>query len=236
MTKTLADLRAVKPVGRRESTVSLCLAPHLVAEIQALTAKHDRLAPAPTSDDDEPAGPPRRVGGARPEGAALRARIAELLEEMREYEGELTIRANLTDGEWRRWTNDHPARDEGEPGYDRDQRVTAGFCDADALIDALGLFVHQWNSEPTTAEDWAEVFEPSIGTADKADVASRVVGLYESRLDFQGLRSALSPILKRLNDSSSPATSGSPTGDSTVGSPESSTSTTTTTKAESQAS
>lgn len=227
MTKTVAELRATKPEGRPHRTIPLCLAPHLVTEVQDLTHEHDRLNLTSTEDEqgDAADGPPQRVGGTKssPRLKEIRARLAELLEEMAEYEGDLTIRANLTDGEWRRWMNEHPPRAEGEPGHERDQRVTAGFCDADALIDHLGAFVHQWNSEPITAADWAEVFEPVVGTADKADMAGHVVTLYESRLGFQGLRSALSLNLKRLNGSGSPATSASPTSASTAGNPDEST-------------
>lgn len=235
MTKTVAELRANKPTGRPLRTMSVCLKPELMAEVQALTAEHDRLlalVPAPVDEDgDEKDGPPGRMGGESPEAkreradaeaqvSEIRDRLAALLDEMAEYEGEMTLRANLSDGEWRRWLNAHPARSEGEPGHERDDRVTVGFCNADALIDDLGTFVHQWNGEHITATDWAEVFEPAIGTADKATMATRIVELYESRLDFPRLRSGLSSSLKRLNDSDSRATSASPTSGSTAGSPD----------------
>lgn len=229
MSKSIAELRANKPSSRPQRTTALCLAPHLIAEVQRLSTEHDNLGLTPT--DPEADGPPQRVGGDEKSKRAkqIRARLEELFAEMVEYEGELTLAANLTDGEWRRWTNEHPARAEGEPGHDRDQRVTVGFCDADALIDKLGEFVHSWNSEPITAGDWAEVFEPVVASADKADLAMRVVELYESRLDFRRLRNVLSTNLTRWNGSDSPATSASATSDSTAGSPDKSSAATTAT-------
>jgi hypothetical protein len=91
-------------------------------------------------------------------------------------------------------------------------------CDADALIDNLGAFVHSWNGEALTAADWADIFEPVVGSGDVGEMASNVVGLYEGRLNFPQWRSALSSNLKKLNDYSSPAPSESLTSDSTAGS------------------
>lgn len=221
--KTLAELRAQKPTGRAKSLVTLCIAPDLVAETHSLTTELGNL-PA-YADDDEVAGPPQKLGDqsavvARQRAAQIRARLGELLEEMAEYEGNLWICANLTDGEWRRWVNEHPARGEDDPGYDRDLRVTSGVCNADDLIDNLGKFVHEWNGEPVTAEDWADIFEPVVGSGDLAEIASKVVYLYEGRLNFPQWRAALSTSLKKLNDYSSPAPSESPTSDSTDGSPD----------------
>lgn len=249
MSKSLAELRAErteKPAGRRPTrTLTVCLAPDLLQRVRVASDECDRLQwlarpVASESDEDTPDGPPKRVGGedpaAKKERDEARAKLADahatlksLLAEMGDYEGEFTLRANLTDGEWRRWANEHPARGEGEPGHERDQRVTLGYCSADALIDHLGAFVHQWNSEPVSAVDWAEVFEPDVVTADKAEMATGVVALYESRLDFPRMRSSLSANLKRWSDSNSPASSASATSDSTAGSPDESTADTTAT-------
>lgn len=230
MTKTLAELRAEKagkPATRPQRTVTLCLAPEIMAEVTLLTAEHDRLVTDPSPGDTDAA--PQRLAGAKKSARAkeIRARLAELSEQMSEYEGEMVLRANLTDGDWRNWTNAHPARAEGQPGYDRDQRVTLAYCDADALIDNLGAFLHTWNSEPVTAADWADWMEAQVGTAEKADMATRVIELYESRLDFQRLRTGLSRNLKRWSASDSRETSESATSDSTAGSPSESTEATT---------
>ena len=118
--------------------MTLCLTPALVAEVQALSEELSSLTIPGRSEDGERKGPPRRMGqGTGPREAEIQERLAALLAEMAEHEGELRIRANLTDGEWRRWVNEHPARDEDEPGFDRDQRVTLGYCNADDLLDIL---------------------------------------------------------------------------------------------------
>lgn len=231
--KSLADLRAQKPTGRPERSIHLCLAPELVAEAQTLTTELSNIPSfLVANDDEEPTGPPRKLGdpeavAARDRAAAIRARLAEVLAEMAEHEGEMRLRANWTDGEWRRWVNEHPSREEGVAGFERDQRVTGGFCNADDLIDTLGAFVHQWNGEDLSPTDWADIFEPVVATADVAQMATLVAGLYEGRLDFPQWRNALSTNLKRLNDFSSPANSESPTSASTAGSPASDTSATT---------
>lgn len=223
--KTLADLRADKPIGRPERSVTLCLAPHLIAETQALTTELQNLPSfEPADPEGDPTGPPRKLGDpasarAREQAAVIRGRLAEVLEQMAEHEGEMRVRANLTDGEWRRWVNEHPPRDEGQAGYERDQRVAGGVCDADALIDNLGTFAHAWNGDDLTEGDWAEIFEPVVASGDLAEMANGVIGLYEGRLNFPQWRSALSTNLKRLNDSTSPRDSGSATSDSTAGSP-----------------
>lgn len=216
MAKSLAELRATRPQSRPERSVTLCLVPALVAEVQSLTEELTDL-----SGRKEPGeGSPRRMGqglGAR--ATEIQARLTELLEEMAEHEGELRLRATRTDGEWRRWCNEHPAREEGEPGYDRDMRVTSGYCNADDLLDDLATYALSWNGEPLAPTDFADIIEPATSTADKAEIATAVVSMYESRLDFPRLRSSLSASLKRSSALNSPQPSESPTSDSTDGNP-----------------
>lgn len=214
MPKSLADLRAAPPQARPERVVKISLAVDLIDEVQSLSGELARLPLTAVTEPDEPEdGPPRRQGqgedperrAARERATEIQARLAELLEEMADSEGEFGLRANLTDGEWRIWCNAHPPRPEGTPGHDRDQRVTYGLVDADALMDGLAPFAHTWNGEPLQDGDWARIFEPFLVTAYKAEMAEAVVAMYESRLDFQRLRSSLSGNLKRLNGSGSPA-------------------------------
>lgn len=220
MSRSLADLRASKPQSRPERSLTLCLAPHLVAEVQILTEELSSLRPAPLDTDGDRPGRPRRLGqGEDPRTVEIRERLDVLLTEMAEHEGEMRLRANRTDGEWRRWVNEHPARPDGEPGAERDERVAAGCCNADDLLDDLATYAYAWNGEHLAGDDFAEIFEPNIASADKAQMAQTVVSMYESRLDFQRLRSSLSANLQRWSDSSSPAPSGSATGDSTVANP-----------------
>lgn len=216
MPKSLADLRAAPPQTRPERSVTLCLAPALIGEVQSLSEELSRLQRTP----DEDGGPPRRA--AEPESgrsSEIRVRLADLVDEMAEHEGEMRLRANKTDGEWRNWVNAHPARDEGQPGYDRDMRVARGICNADDLIDDLAAYTHAWNGELLAPGDFTAIFEPTVATADKQMMAEAVVAMYESRLDFSRLRTSLSADLQRLSGLSSPATSDSPTSGSTDGNP-----------------
>jgi hypothetical protein len=229
MPMSLADLRLNAPKSRPERSVTLCLAPHLVAEVQIITSKMAEI-PSPGAAGQRPR---RSADGEDPRAAELRERLEQLLEEMAEHEGEMRLRANRSDGEWRIWCNEHPAREEGEPGHERDQRVASGFCNADDLIDDLGTYAAEWDGDPLTGNDWADIFEPNIASADKAAMAQSVVAMYESRLDFPQWRSSLSANLQRLNDLTSPSDSESPTSDSTDGNPEPSSEATTETDSES---
>lgn len=197
MSMSLEELRSNPPQVRPERTLSLCLAPHLIAEVQSLTSKMEDLAARGQDGESNP----KRMGD--PRLAELRVRMSELLEEMARYEGQMRVRATKTDGEWRRWVNEHPARGEDEPGYERDQRVSSLVCNSDALIEDLATYLVAWNTEPLQDGDYAKIFEPNVASADKADLARTIVNMYESRLDFQRLRNNWSTNLERLNDLSS---------------------------------
>jgi len=196
MPKSLADLRAQKRSSRPERSYTACLAPDLIAEVQALTEELDRLPQASVVDDEsDQSGPPRRVGqGEHPRATEIRARMGELLDEMADYEGELRVRATKTDGEWRQWVNEHPARDEDQPGHKRDLEVTGGYCSADALIDDLATYAVAWNGEPLNSGDWDESI--TLTNGDKKKIANLVVAMYETDLNLPKWRSALSDSLR----------------------------------------
>lgn len=222
MTKSLAELRANRPKRLAESSITVCLAPDLVAEMESLGNELGNLTILPVDEDGDPQGPPPRLVG-RPEdprAVEIRERMGELLQEIADNEGEFRMRAVKTDGEWRLWCNANPSRSEGEPGFERDLRVAAGHCNADALIDDLGTYVVAWNGDPLEGSDWDDVFKASVGLPDKAQMASAVVSMYEVRLDFPQWRSSLSANLRKWSDFASPTPSESPTSDSTDGSPE----------------
>lgn len=198
---SLAELRASKPKSRPERALTLSTAPHLVAEVQALQEELNTLPTAPPSDD---AAPPRRIGvnPEPPRAREIRTRMGELLEEMGQHEGVLRVRA-VDDGAWRLWVNEHPAREEGEPGHKRDDEVAGGYCNADDLIEDLGTYAYSWDGEELAAGDW-DILRETIAGADLKLVATAVVTMQESRLDFPSWRSALSANLQRSNDSASP--------------------------------
>jgi hypothetical protein len=203
MSKSLADLRANPLVeSRPERSLTVCLKPQLVARVQSLTAELETLPAADRVDDDgNRTAPPRRLGevGEHPRATEIRAELNALADEMEQYEGELTLRAT-SDGDWRIWANQHPARVEGKPGHLRDVEIAGGYCDADALIDDLGKYVYAWNGDPLAASDWANLFEPNLAMPFKKQAASMVVSMFESRLDFRQWRTGLSADLNRWND------------------------------------
>ncbi len=215
MSLSLKELRSDPPKVRPERSLTICLAPHLVAEVQAVSEKLDQV-------DSEPRGPVRmNQPRENPEAQKLRDRLAELLEEMTKYEGQLRIRAVKPDGDWRLWANANPARAEGDPARERDERVTGLVCSADALLEDLATYVVGWNDEDLEEGDYVRIFETSIGQPDKMDIARNVVAMYESRLDFPQWRSRLYTTLETSNDSNLPENSESLTGSSTDGSPKS---------------
>lgn len=231
----LADLRSNPPASRPERSYDLCLVPHLVAEVESLTQELAQLAgelaqlrPADDSSEAKRSRPPSRsadgpdprIAQIEARDAEIRARLGQLLAEMAEHEGQMRLRAKRSDGEWRMWCDEHPAREEGEPGYDRDVRVTKGYCNADDLLDDLATYAYAWDGDLLADGDFAGIFEPNIASADKSEMARLVVSMYESRLDFQQLRSSLSTNLLKLSDSKSLSHSDAPTSGSTGGSPE----------------
>lgn len=199
MSKTLADLRQNQKPSRPERGYTVCLAQHLVAEVGVLTDELASLEPQ-VDEDGERTGPPRRLGeGDSPRATEIREKLAALLDEMAEHEGELRLRA-AEDGQWRRWTNEHPARGDDEPGHKRDQDVAFGYCNADHLIDDLGTYVCAWNGEPLAEGDWP-MLAASISAADKKQMAMTVVAMHEIGLDLPKLRIAWSANLRSARDS-----------------------------------
>lgn len=248
MVKSLSDLRAEKFTARPERPYTAVVGEgqKYVIEIQRLTTEHDALSVEAADLDgqieaagDQASERPRTVGEkADPEVAALRdqaaslrvrineirVRLGEVTDIMADYEGELTVRATRSDGDWERWRIAHPARDEGEPGHRDDMMVTGGFCDSDALLADLATYVVAWGGEELKAGDYDAL---NLLRPDKKSIATLVVGLYERGDDAGKLRSDLSALLKSEPFSVSPAPLASPNDGSSAGSPSSDTSSTT---------
>lgn len=131
---------------------------------------------------------------------SINGRLAELAGLMGEYEGELTIRATSTEGEWKRWRLAHPARDEDEPGRRDDLLLAGGHCNVDDLMAELATYVVAWNGEPlgTAGFDALSLLRP-----DKKEIAAIVVGFYETGDDLPKLRADLSAYLESERSSSS---------------------------------
>lgn len=190
MPKSLAELRAERPKSRPERFYKVCLAPHLLAEVGSLTDELAGLESGGGGEERQDV-PPKRMGeGEPPRATVIRERLRVLLDEMADHEGDLKLRA-VDDGEWRRWANAHPARADGDPGFKRDQQITFGYCNADALIDDLGRYAVAWNGETLDDGDWA-ILSESVSAPDKKHLAALVVQMHESDISVPKLRQLLS--------------------------------------------
>lgn len=234
---TLAELRARRPVHRSERAFTICLRPDLVAEMQSLS---DQLQSLVLTGED---GPPSRMGGEPSDSRAdeIEARLHELAQIMAEDEGELRIASD--EGKWLQWVKEHPARQKTDDpaGYARDieiSRFVTGYapdgspiltprCNADDLIDDLGIWASSWEGEPLTDTDWA-VLAASIGRPDKKRIAQGVVAIHEQTdFDLGKWRAGLSVTLRKSPADASPALSADPPQSSLAESPQNDTSTTT---------
>lgn len=182
MSKSLAELRTSPRVGLPERTYKLCVASTLVAEVQSLMNELEdvRTSEAAQRDGDEGSTRPRRMADS-PASQTIRARLEALQTEMSEHTGDLTLQG-MTEGDWRMWVDAHPPRE----GNERDDQLAYGFCNADALVDALESFTHAWNGEPLAAGDWA-FLASNCAPGDIKAIASTVVQMHEAVVDLPKL-------------------------------------------------
>lgn len=192
--KSLAELRQSPRVGLPERTYTLCLASSLLGEVQALVEELAEVEQAEGVDEDgERKGPPKRMAETS-RGPVIRARLGELREEMAEDSGELTLRA-IDEGAWRRWVDEHPAREE----HVRDESVAYGVCNADALLDDLATYAKAWNGEPLADGDWLWI-KSQAAPGDLKAIARLVVMMHEAALNVPKLLNASLGILASESD------------------------------------
>lgn len=182
MALSLAQMRESGATGLPERTIRMCLAQKLVAEVRRLEREKFELSPA--LDEDGNPVKPQRVGD--PNALRLveiKDRLTELLDEMREHTGEVTIRA-VSAGEWRRWADANPARvqsrdESGQPILDPvDVDVAYGRANASALLDSLDVYAVEWNGAPMGPGDW-EFITQKAAPGDLAEVCRQVVQIHE---------------------------------------------------------
>ncbi|MDF1603400.1 hypothetical protein [Nocardioides sp. YIM 152315] len=221
MAKSVADLRAEKSAGRPRRPLKIIVGEGRKYEIELdrLTAEHDkRLAVA--------AATPRKTGsdGVPERVTEIRARMAELLQIIGEYEGEVIVEATRDDGDWAQWRIAHPARPQGEPGFREDAFIVGGWCNSDDLIADVARYVVSWESEPLGEGDFDAL---NVPRPVKKDIAKIVIDLYENGDDLGKSLSDLSAFLESVQSSSSPSESESARSESSDGNPPSDTSTST---------
>lgn len=202
MSDALARLLASPTTSRPERDVDICLAQGIPAQIGALGQKATELADelaelqaaapgAPGADANAGQSPRKMAQGLDPriteieaERDQTKAEIRRLSDIMREHTGKLTVAKTISQGEWRRWADANPAREDGRDDHGRpvlngyDLLVTRGYCNATALLERLGDFATEWDGEPLAKGQW----DALVATAHPGDLkaaAGEVVKIYE---------------------------------------------------------
>lgn len=212
MSKSIADLRAEKSTLRPRRIYRAVVGDgqKYVAETQQLTGEMETLQIKHAAIEEAEQQKPRKTGeGVSPDLTAIRerveaikARLAELADLMGEYDGDLTVEATKSDGDWEQWRIANPARGEDEPGHRDDLVLTGGHCNSDALIADLAAYVVAWNGEPLGPGDFEAL---NLLRPDKKVIAAMVDGLYETGDDLPKWLAALSGHRKSAQSSPSPS-------------------------------
>lgn len=186
MPKSLAQLRESTTTGLPRRSQRMCLATGLLAEMQSLTSELAEVLAHPATDEDGPR-PPKRLNPIEsPRAVEIKARMAELDAELAEHTGELVIQG-VDDGEWGRWADAHPPREEGEKGHDRDLRHAYGIVNADDLKADLGRYAVSWNGDPLGEGDW-DFIRANAAPGDLKELCQTVVMMHETAVDLPKLR------------------------------------------------
>lgn len=182
---SLADLRAESgPEPRPVATVPVTLVrgQHLLEEAKRL---EERLvdakarAEAEAEQAESKAAAQKWADDALPdEVEEIKAEYAELRQRMASLQGDLGL-VGISGGDWQRFKEDNPPRKDNA----LDQRLTSGWCNADALFANLGLFVATWDGEPVQPGAWDDWLAEKICYADRRDLVPAIVDMYETRFD-----------------------------------------------------
>lgn len=184
MAKTLAEMRAQSgpaPRPKITKTVTLTEGQHLLDESERLRDRlMDLLANTSADADEDAPKQPRKMGAPAvpPEVDEIRAAQVKLRERLREFQVELGLEGT-TSGEWHRWKDEHPPREDSPS----DLRVAGGWCNATDLFDDLGRYVATWDGEPLSPGDWDAHLAERITYADRRDLVTAVVEMFEQGLN-----------------------------------------------------
>jgi uncharacterized small protein (DUF1192 family) len=187
MSDALAKLLASPDATRPERDVEVCLAQGIPSQISALAQELDELKAESfrSSADDSADKLLRKMGqSVVPRIGELKAEIERLNVVMREHTGKLTVAKVLTQGDWRRWADANPAREDGRDGNGRpvlsgyDMSVTGGYCNATALLERLGEFATKWDGEPLSEGQW-DALAAKAHPGDLKSAATAIVSIYE---------------------------------------------------------
>lgn len=189
MSDSLAKLLASPEATRPARTVPVCLAQgvpvqigRLVDELEDLEVAAFRASQDPEASSDQPKR--KMAQGQDPRIDEIKAEVERLNEVMRAHTGYVTVEGTISQGEWRLWADQNPAReigrdDRGRPNLNAyDISVTGGYCSATALLARVGDFVTKWDGEPLSEGQW-EALAAKAHPGDLKAVATAVVNIYE---------------------------------------------------------
>lgn len=179
MPKTLAELRESPHVGPTERSMPICLAGKLLGEIDALDEELRNAV-----EDERAAAAGRKRMATKSRAKQLAAEIDKKRAEMEEHVVMVRVRRK-DNGEWRRWCEEHPAREDN----DGDTNRFGGFCNHDDLIEELGSYVVGIGAETANEDDWKFI---SAGAAhgDLVSLAQLVASMQEMGVDIPKSRTA----------------------------------------------
>lgn len=124
------------------------------AELELLRVELLTLEEAEEAEKDAGTARARKAGrGANPRKAELATLIEEIEKVLEASEASLTLRV-LDPGEWLQFVEQHPAADEGEPGYTADTTIGRGWVSVTALLAEVGRFIVGWNDEKLPEGAW----------------------------------------------------------------------------------
>lgn len=187
MSDALAKLLASPDATRPERDVEVCLAQGIPSQIGAFAQELNELEAASFRNgaDDSDDKPLRKMGqSADPRIAEIKAEIDRLSDIMREHTGKLTVAKVVSQGDWRRWVDANPAREDGRDDKGRpvlngyDLAVTGGYCNATALLARLGDFATKWDGEPLSEGQW-DLLAAKAHPGDLKSAATAIVSIYE---------------------------------------------------------
>lgn len=189
MSKTLAELRAMSAPKLPTRSERLCLNLELLEKVQRLQAEKEdlliaaeRQAQADLSDEERESLARTRKAGqpvAKPPARVdeIDAEIADLWEQMRDYEGTLLLRA-IDGGRWQAYKDEHPPREDNRSDEDNGY----GLVNSTDLMRDLGMFAAAWNDEPLADGDWSGWLAARVAPGEVIALVKRVVEMQESRL------------------------------------------------------
>ncbi|HET6916589.1 MAG TPA: hypothetical protein VFH56_10920 [Acidimicrobiales bacterium] len=190
--KSLDELESSPDVGPIEKRVPVCLAGKVVDELtrvtQELVEVQQEIELLRPRDDEEPTGPPKRMGAKSrlPELEERAEALTEQADELRQrvLDSSVSLLLRVDDGAWRQWVAAHPARDEeADPsGHAEDAMWAGGLCNVGALTGDLHQWIAAYNDD-APSDRWRALVDKAGAPGDMRRAASTLVGMHTQVVD-----------------------------------------------------